>query len=104
MKTIAQRVVLDSPVLTEKLFKQILKLGDNNSEYKSYRISLNYQPEIGLEKAIDNICAEAEDAVRNGSVVLVLSDRDISKETLPVHALLATGAVHQHPDQSWFTL
>ncbi len=92
----AQRVVLDSPVLTEKLFKQILKLGDNNSEYKSYRISLNYQPEIGLEKAIDNICAEAEDAVRNGSVVLVLSDRDISKETLPVHALLATGAVHQH--------
>ena len=92
----AQRVVLDSPVLTEKLFKQILKLGDNNCEYKSYRISLNYQPEIGLEKAIDNICAEAEDAVRNGSVVLVLSDRDISKETLPVHALLATGAVHQH--------
>lgn len=92
----AKRVVLDSPVLTETLFNQVLKLGDNDPEYKVYRISLNYRPKVGLEKAIDVICADAENAVRNGNVTLILSDRDISKNTQPVHALLATGAVHQH--------
>lgn len=92
----AQRVVLDSPVLSEYVFKKILTLGDTDPEYVSITISLGYSADIGLEKAIDNICAEAEKAVRDGNVVLVLSDRDITKDKLPAHALLATGAVHQH--------
>lgn len=92
----AQRVVLDSPVLSEYVFKQILALGDSDPEYVSTTISLGYSADVGLEKAIDNICAEAEKAVRDGNVVLVLSDRDIAIDKLPAHALLATGAVHQH--------
>ena len=32
--------------------------------------------------------------MRDGKVVLVLSDRGIERDQLPVHALLATGAVH----------
>lgn len=92
----AQRVVLDSPVLSEYVFKKILSLGEKDSKYKSTTISLRYSAEMGLEKAIDAICAEAEKAVREGTVVLVLSDRDIAQDQLPLHALLATGAVHQH--------
>jgi glutamate synthase (NADPH/NADH) large chain len=34
--------------------------------------------------------------VRNGARLLVLSDRALSAERIPVHALLATGAVHHH--------
>jgi glutamate synthase (NADPH) large chain len=32
--------------------------------------------------------------VRAGKVILVLSDRNIAKDRLPIHALFATGAVH----------
>ncbi|MGU9956548.1 MAG: glutamate synthase central domain-containing protein, partial [Arenicellales bacterium WSBS_2016_MAG_OTU3] len=40
------------------------------------------------------ISREAVDAVRNGATIIVLSDKNISREKLTVHALFATGAVH----------
>ena len=40
------------------------------------------------------VCDQAEAAVRNGKLVLLLSDRYLVKGKVPVHALLATGAVH----------
>ena len=42
------------------------------------------------------LCAQAESAVREGKLVLLLSDRYLVRDRMPVHALLATGAVHQH--------
>ncbi len=40
------------------------------------------------------VCDQAEAAVRSGKLVLLLSDRYLVKGKLPLHALLATGAVH----------
>ena len=40
------------------------------------------------------MCDQAEAAVRAGKLVLLLSDRYLVKGKIPVHALLATGAVH----------
>ena len=45
---------------------------------------------------IERLCAEAEAAARAGTELLVLSDRRPRRETAAMHALLATGAVHQH--------
>ncbi|MDF1588590.1 MAG: glutamate synthase large subunit [Gammaproteobacteria bacterium] len=90
----AQRVIVDSPVLSESRFDQLLMLGRDNSEYKSTRIALSYPVDGSLEGAIDAIADQAEQAVRNGTVIIVLSDRGMSNDVLPVHALLATGAVH----------
>jgi glutamate synthase (NADPH/NADH) large chain len=92
----AERVVVDSPVLSDSRFRQLLALGKTDSNYKSSIISLCYKPELGLEAAVDAIVAQADQAVRDGNVVIVLSDRDVDSSNLPVHALLATGAVHQH--------
>ncbi|SFK03326.1 glutamate synthase large subunit [Methylophaga sulfidovorans] len=91
----AQRVVVDSPVLSESQFRQLLAMGKDNAEYESITLSLNYEPAVGLEAAIDALCDKAIKAVADGTVVVVLSDRDITKDKLPIHALLATGAVHQ---------
>ena len=35
-------------------------------------------------------------AVRNGATLLILSDRQLGENRLPIHSLLATGAVHHH--------
>ena len=40
------------------------------------------------------MCDQAEAAVREGKLVLLLSDRYLVQGKLPIHALLATGAVH----------
>ncbi|MEZ0275292.1 MAG: glutamate synthase central domain-containing protein, partial [Roseimicrobium sp.] len=51
---------------------------------------------IGLRKAVDRLCAEAEKAVEENVRILILSDRTTDHNRVPVPALIATGAVHHH--------
>lgn len=93
----ADRAILTSPVLSHRKYTQLINI--DRPGYEVEYLDLNYQylpadADKGLKQAIINICDQAEQAVRNGKVILVLSDRKFSKQTLPVHALMATGAVH----------
>ncbi len=90
----AARLLVDSPVLSSSKFRQLLALGDRNPDYRSLKISLNRPAAHSLRDNLQAVCDEAVAAVRAGTVVLVLNDMDISTDTVPVHALLATGAVH----------
>ena len=58
-------------------------------------IDLNFAPDEGLEAALQRLCAEAEAAVRDGVRAAAASDRYPRRDCLMVHALLATGAIHQ---------
>ncbi len=88
----AQRVLINTPVLSHSKFQQILKL--DQKEYKSHHIELAYPADGNLELAIKDIAEQAEQAVKAGAVVLILTDRNIRQDEIPVHALFATGAVH----------
>lgn len=91
----ANRVILSSPVLSPAKFNQLLTL--DRKGFKAARISLLFNPEeTGLREAIKGICLAAENAAREGNVLLVLSDRGINTSAVPVHCLMATGAVHHH--------
>ncbi|MCR9119824.1 MAG: glutamate synthase-related protein, partial [bacterium] len=50
----------------------------------------------GMLAAIDRICAEAEAAIDEGHSIVVLSDRAIDKDSVPLSSLIAVGAVHHH--------
>jgi len=50
----------------------------------------------GLEKAVDDICRQAEEAVDDNNNYIILSDRDISENMAPIPCLLAVSAVHHH--------
>ncbi|MFO1433983.1 MAG: glutamate synthase large subunit [Candidatus Competibacteraceae bacterium] len=89
----APRLVAASPVLTEHRFKTLLELKDPH--YAPYCIDLNYLETEGLEPAVRRICQEAVDAARAGKVLLILTDHRIERGKLPVHALLAVGALHR---------
>ena len=54
-----------------------------------------FTPEISLVQALDDICMQAIELVRNGARILLLSDRSASTDKLPVPMAMATGAVHQ---------
>ncbi len=88
----ADRLLIDSPVLSQGKFDQLINLKD--AAYRSARISLNYAEGGDLKTALADICDQAVKAVKDGAVVLILSDRDIAEDRVPAHALLATGAVH----------
>ncbi|MEE4175258.1 MAG: glutamate synthase large subunit, partial [Xanthomonadales bacterium] len=91
--THAHRVVLPWPVLNIVKYRKLLELDQRH--YRHQPFSLNYPVESNLEEALDTLCDAVVEAVRDGVVIVVLSDRDVSPETLPIHAALAVGAVHQ---------
>ena len=50
----------------------------------------------GLSNAVQRICLNATDAVLADNNILILSDRAVSADRIPMPALLATAAVHHH--------
>src|SRR5580704_7904211 len=88
----ARQIVLSSPILSQRKLRQILA-SDEVADANEF-IDLQYEPSEGLKAAILRVCDQAEAAVRDGKLVLLLSDRYLVQGKLPMHALLATGAVH----------
>ncbi len=50
----------------------------------------------GMERAVERVCREATDAVLADYTILILSDRGVSPDRIPIPALLATAATHHH--------
>ncbi len=50
----------------------------------------------GMEAAVARICQEATEAVLADYNILILSDRDVGPDRIPVPSLLATASVHNH--------
>jgi glutamate synthase (NADPH/NADH) large chain len=94
----ARQIVLNSPILSQRKLRQIL--AHKEFGLKDEFIDLQYPLEESLGQAIERICAQAEAAVRAGRTVLLLSDRYLVRGKVPIHALLATGAVHHRLVQS----
>jgi glutamate synthase (NADPH/NADH) large chain len=94
----ARRLVTASPVLSRDAFERLCSVYE--ADYPHVVIDLSYpRPAAGhsgLKAAVERICAQAEAAVRQGKVIIVLSDRNASPQRLPVPAPMATGAVHHH--------
>lgn len=87
-------VLLNSPVLSQRKLHQLLALPRFAASHRY--LDLYFDAGTGLAQALDRLCAEAEAAARAGIELLVLSDRRPRRGCAAVHALLATGAVHQH--------
>ncbi|MBA4151765.1 MAG: glutamate synthase large subunit, partial [Acinetobacter sp.] len=90
----ARRAIVSSPVLSHSKFAQLQQI--DLPGFAAEVINLNYPESEGLQAAISRICAQAEAAVKAGRSQLILSDRALLQGSLPINALLATGAVHHH--------
>ena len=90
----AYRVLLPWPVLNYVKYQTLLDL--DQRFYRNVRYSLNFDPDAhNLREALENLAESCVSAVQGGATILVLSDRDIARDRLPIPAPLAVGAVHQ---------
>ena len=89
----ADRLILASPVLSPEKF-DIIKHIDRPG-YKSTVFDLNYDASrLTLKQSLELLLEDIVTAVKAGTNLVILSDIEIRQDFLPVHALLATGAVH----------
>ncbi|MEM6883641.1 MAG: glutamate synthase large subunit [Verrucomicrobiota bacterium] len=93
----ARQLRLETPVVTNSQLKHITS--GTELGLKSTTISTLFpagESQAGFEAALERLCAEAEAAVRDGSSIIVLSDRGSNQENAALPILLAIGAVHHN--------
>ena len=89
----AYRVMFQSPVLVFSDLQQLKNL--SQTHYQHVVLGLNYHRDTGLAAAVRQIASRALAAAEDGAVLLILSDREIAADTLPVPAAMAVGAVQK---------
>ncbi len=68
-------------------------------KFRSLELDVTYPVAWGreaIEARLASLCAQAEDAVRSGYSIIVISDRAVDKDRVAIPALLALSAIHQH--------
>ena len=88
----ARRYCVPSPLLFEKDIYEI----ETGSGFRTIRLPITYLRAGGnLAVAVEALRQAAIEAVRKGFEIIILTDRDISKERLAIPSLLAVSAVFQ---------
>ena len=93
----ARRLVLDQPVLRDADLARLRAVLDGPLATTVLDVTWPAgEGAPGLQRALDRLCTEADDAVEAGAGVIVLSDRAVGPGRVPAPALLALSAVHHH--------
>ena len=94
------RLEAQHPVLTSENMERIRHIElFSSGAFKAKELDITYPSswgKEGIEAAVASLCAAAVDNINLGLNVLILSDRGVAADRVPIPALLATSAVHQH--------
>lgn len=89
-----QVLKVNNPILTNT---DLMKIKSMKVEgFKVIEIPIIYYKNTSLEKAIDHLYVEADRAYRDGANILILSDRGVDENHVPIPSLLAVSALQQH--------
>ena len=95
-----KRLEVRQPILTNQDLEKIRAIGDiADNQFQTKTLDITYSADKGaggMASALDMLCERAERAVRDGNNIIILSDRMVAAERMPIPALLATAAVHHH--------
>jgi glutamate synthase (NADPH/NADH) large chain len=95
-----KRLEVLQPILTNANLEKIRAISEvAESHFKSLTLDATWPAEAGvdgMEEALSALCRKAEAAVREGINIIILSDRRVSAERIPIPSLLACAAVHHH--------
>jgi glutamate synthase (NADPH/NADH) large chain len=95
-----KRLEVRQPILTDADLEKIRSISEiADTHFKSRTLDTTFHAGFGaagLEQVLDELCARAEAAVREGVNIIILSDRMAGSDRIPIPSLLACAAVHHH--------
>lgn len=90
-------VALEHPIVTSRDLEKLRSIDTGIFQAKTLQTYFRADGKEGaLEEGLARLCRYAEDAVRDGFEVLILSDRAIDSQHAAIPSLLAVSAVHHH--------
>src|ERR1700759_119218 len=94
------RLEVHQPILTNANLEKIRAISEvAESHFKSTTLDATWPAETGadgMEDAIAALCSKADEAVRDGINIIIISDRRAGADRIPIPSLLACAAVHHH--------
>ncbi|RTL51859.1 MAG: glutamate synthase large subunit [Bradyrhizobiaceae bacterium] len=95
-----KRLEVRQPILTDADLEKMRSISEvADSHFKSRTLDTTFHAGLGasgMEQVLDELCARAEAAVREGDNIIILSDRMTGSDRIPIPSLLACAAVHHH--------
>lgn len=92
-----KQLKLPHPILTPEDLNVIKE--NNHPELRTVTISICYSANGDgktLEEAIDKLCDDVSKKIKEGYTIIILTDKDYSKERIPMPSLLAVSSVNQY--------
>jgi glutamate synthase (NADPH/NADH) large chain/glutamate synthase (ferredoxin) len=92
-----RRIKVQQPILTNADLQKIREIADSHFKSKTLRMLFRVaEGPDGLGAAVDELCKQASQAIKEGYTFLILSDRGVNEEWAPIPSLLGISAVHHH--------
>ncbi len=95
-----KRLEVTQPVITNTSLARIRCIESlTKGAFRTFTADICYPAEQGADgmgPALERLCQMAEQAVREGYNILILSDRTMNADNIAIPVLLATAAVHHH--------
>lgn len=89
-----QVLKVQNPILTNT---DMMKIKNMKVEgFQAAEVPITYYKSTSIVRAIERLFVEVDKAHRDGANILVLSDRGVDENHVPIPSLLAVSAVHQH--------
>ncbi|HWV45544.1 MAG TPA: glutamate synthase central domain-containing protein, partial [Nitrospira sp.] len=92
-----RRIKVQQPILTNADLQKIRGISDPHFKSKTLRMLFRVaEGPDGLGEAVDELCRQASQAIKEGYTFLILSDRGVDEQWAPIPSLLGISAVHHH--------
>ena len=94
-----KRLEVRQPILTNADLEKIRSIGHYEDTFDTKTLDITYAVDRGAEGMRDMLTRlneRAEQAVAGGHNIIILSDRQVGPDRIPIPALLATASVHHH--------
>ncbi|OLL24012.1 putative glutamate synthase [NADPH] [Neolecta irregularis DAH-3] len=91
------RLRIPSPILSLRDFDGLRYMQDVHHDWPVQTIDITFFKHEGSQgyiAALDHVCEAVAQSISDGYKVVILSDRNIDHDRVPLSSLLATGAVH----------
>jgi glutamate synthase (NADPH/NADH) large chain len=94
-----RRLEVRQPILTNEDLEKIRCIGHTEDSFDTKTLDITYptaKGAAGMAEALQLLCDRAEAAVHGRYNIIILSDRMVGPDRIPIPSLLAVAAVHHH--------
>lgn len=89
-----KRIKLDSPIITNEELQKIINIKSSDFKSATFSILFNKEKDISIQNKLKQIFGKVKEEIKKGTSIIILSDRGVNKENIPIPSLLAGSGLH----------